>query len=65
MTKFASDNQTEPSHLATGVNVNVGISAFMGHVLELTETVVMLVGEERESLKGKGIFLSSYHNWMV
>ena len=65
MTKFASDNQTEPSHLATRVNVSVGVSVFVGHVLELTEAIVPLVGEERERLRGKGLFLSSHCNWMV
>lgn len=65
MTKFASDNHTEPSHLAAGVNVSLGVSGFIGHVLELTETIVVLLGEERERRGGKGIFLSSHHNWMV
>ena len=55
MTKFASDTQTEPSHLAAGMNVSVGLSGFVGLVLEL-KAIVMLVGEERERLGGKGNF---------
>lgn len=47
MTKFASDNQTEPSHLASGVNMSIGVSGSAGPALALAGAIVLLLGEEK------------------